>query len=227
MNIFLWSRLGGYIVGNNLAVCCLHYLTHSPFSWCWLWERKKSGNCLRTWRTVLRTQLIFELNHFKQKLSKDHLLTVGDITCHERSKSSLYQTERGEKKKSHNSRWDFSEAWNRRSGLCIHPLDLTKLTRDRQVPRIQKYFSRGRYWGILLDHFKSSPRAQHLILWKVFLGFFAEPLNPLCFRPWLTTRTFMRSWRAGKRAALGCVCACLCERFPLDTRLCEVVYQNA
>lgn len=110
MNIFLWSRWSGYIVGNNLAVCCLHYLTHSPFSWCWLWERKKSGNCLGTWRTVLRMQLPFELNHFKQKLSKDHLLTVGDITCHERSKSSLYQKERGEKKKSHNSRWDFSEA---------------------------------------------------------------------------------------------------------------------
>lgn len=36
--------LDGYIFGNHLVVCCLHYLTQSSLSLCWLWERKKSGN---------------------------------------------------------------------------------------------------------------------------------------------------------------------------------------
>lgn len=40
MNIFLWSRLGGYIFGPDLEACCFHYLTRSSLSWCWLWERK-------------------------------------------------------------------------------------------------------------------------------------------------------------------------------------------
>lgn len=29
MNIFLWRRWGGYSFGNDLVVCCLHYLTHT------------------------------------------------------------------------------------------------------------------------------------------------------------------------------------------------------
>lgn len=65
---------------------------------------------------------VFEPNHFKQKLSMDHLLPICDIMCHRSEKNKTKQNE------THKMRWDFFKAWNR-SGLGC---PLTKPTRDEQ-----------------------------------------------------------------------------------------------
>lgn len=170
MNIFLWSWWGGYIFGNHLAVCCLHYLTHSPFSLCWLWERKKNKvenisepgkwfwehNSSFNWTTSNRSSLRI-------------IFSPSMTSCVTKGVSSL----KDGGKKSHKMKWDFffkPELEGQFSALILLTFNETN---QRQVTSLQKksVFKKSRInKEILIDHFKSLTQEHHLLFCKVFLG---------------------------------------------------------
>lgn len=104
MNIFLWSRLGGYIFGNNFAVGCLHYLTHSPFSLLWLWERKKVGNVSEPGQQYWECHSSFNWTT-SDRSSLRIIFSLSVTSCVTERVSSLLIEKIG--KKSHKMRWDF------------------------------------------------------------------------------------------------------------------------